>query len=51
MNDEDTERFGELFPSSSSGVQSKPKETLSLPLWEDVDLVFKDVFGVSELLL
>ncbi|MGR5432498.1 Mu transposase C-terminal domain-containing protein [Vibrio owensii] len=48
MNDEDTERFGELFPSSSSGVQSKPKETLSLPLWEDVDLVFKDVFGVSE---
>ncbi|NRB70222.1 MAG: DDE-type integrase/transposase/recombinase [Vibrio sp.] len=48
MNDEDTERFGELFPSSSSGVQSKPKETLSLPLWEDVDVVFKDVFGVSE---
>lgn len=48
MNDEDTERFGELFPSSSSGVQSKPKETLSLPLWEDADLVFKDVFGVSE---
>ncbi|MCG6435209.1 DDE-type integrase/transposase/recombinase [Vibrio parahaemolyticus] len=48
MNDEDTDRFGELFPSSSSGVLSKPKETLSLPLWKDVDLVFKDVFGVSE---
>ncbi|HAS6906907.1 Mu transposase C-terminal domain-containing protein [Vibrio parahaemolyticus] len=48
MNDEDTDRFGELFPSSRSGVVSKPKETLSLPLWKDVDLVFKDVFGVSE---
>ncbi len=48
MNDEDTERFGDLFPSSSSGMVSKPKETLSLPLWKDVDLVFKDVFGVSE---
>lgn len=48
MNDEETERFGELFPSSRSGMLSKPKETLSLPLWKDVDLVFKDVFGVSE---
>lgn len=48
MNDEDTERFGELFPSTSSGVLSKPKETLSLPLWKDVDLVYKDVFSVNE---
>ncbi|MEX3070455.1 Mu transposase C-terminal domain-containing protein [Vibrio alginolyticus] len=48
MNDEDTDRFGELFPSSSSGALSKPNETLSLPLWKDIDLVFKDVFGVSE---
>lgn len=48
MNDEDTDRFGELFPSSSSGMVSKPKETLSLPLWKDIDLVFKDVFSVSE---
>ncbi|AYV24664.1 Mu transposase C-terminal domain-containing protein [Vibrio mediterranei] len=48
MSDEDTERFGELFPSSRSGIASKPKETLSLPLWKDIDLVFKDVFGVSE---
>lgn len=48
MSDEDTERFGELFPSSRSGIASKPKETLSLPLWKDIDLTFKDVFGVSE---
>ncbi|WP_261883512.1 Mu transposase C-terminal domain-containing protein [Vibrio pelagius] len=48
MSDEDTERFGELFPSSRSGIASKPKETLSLPLWKDIDLVFKDVFGVNE---
>ncbi|PQJ42862.1 integrase [Vibrio campbellii] len=48
MSDENTERFGELFPSSRSGITSKPKETLSLPLWKDIDLVFKDVFGVSE---
>ncbi|HCG6072189.1 TPA: hypothetical protein NJ097_000266 [Vibrio parahaemolyticus] len=27
---------------------SKPTEKLSLPLWKDVDLVFKDVFSVSE---
>ncbi|WP_318452062.1 Mu transposase C-terminal domain-containing protein [Photobacterium leiognathi] len=48
MSNENTERFGELFPSSRSGIVSKPKETLSLPLWKDIDLVFKDVFGVSE---
>ncbi|WP_114786278.1 Mu transposase C-terminal domain-containing protein [Vibrio tetraodonis] len=48
MSDEDTERFGELFPSSRSGIASKPMEKLSLPLWKDVDLVFKDVFGASE---
>lgn len=48
MSDEDTERFGELFPRSRSGIASKPKETLSLPLWKEIDLVFKDVFGVSE---
>jgi len=48
MSDDDTGRFGELFPSSRSGIVSKPKETLSLPLWKDIDLVFKDVFGVSE---
>ncbi|PSB85364.1 integrase [Photobacterium damselae subsp. damselae] len=48
MSDEDTERFDELFPSSRSGIVSKPKETLSLPVWKDIDLVFKDVFSVSE---
>jgi putative transposase len=48
MSDEDTERFGDLFPRSRSGIASKPKETLSLPLWKEIDLVFKDVFGVSE---
>ncbi|CAL6169694.1 Mu transposase C-terminal domain-containing protein [Vibrio alginolyticus] len=48
MDNEDTERFGDLFPSTSSGMVSKPKETLALPLWKDIDLVFKDVFGVSE---
>lgn len=48
MSDEDTERFSELFPTSRSGIASKPMETLSLPVWEDIDLVFKDVFGVSE---
>ena len=48
MSDEDTDRFGGLFPCSRSGIASKPKKTLSLPLWKDIDLVFKDVFGVSE---
>ena len=48
MNNEEIERFSDLFPSSDSGMVSRPKETLSLPLWKDVDLVFKDVFGVSE---
>ncbi|MCY9844539.1 Mu transposase C-terminal domain-containing protein [Vibrio caribbeanicus] len=48
MNNEEIERFGDLFPSYDSGMVSRPKETLSLPLWKDVDLVFKDVFGVSE---
>ncbi|HIF9205860.1 TPA: Mu transposase C-terminal domain-containing protein [Photobacterium damselae] len=48
MSDGDTERFDELFPSSRSGIVSKPKETLSLPVWKDIDLVFKDVFSVSE---
>lgn len=46
MSDKETLRFGELFPST--GNISKPKETLSKPLWEDIDLTFTDVFSVSE---
>ncbi|WP_282066403.1 Mu transposase C-terminal domain-containing protein [Vibrio rotiferianus] len=46
MKSEVSNRFSELFPSTDN--ESKPKETLSLPLWEDVDVIFKDAFGVSE---
>ncbi|NOI36097.1 transposase [Vibrio cyclitrophicus] len=46
MAEQNTQRFGQLFPSSDN--ESKPKETLSLPVWKDIDLTFKDVFVVSE---
>lgn len=46
MADQNTQRFGKLFPSSDN--ESKPKVTLSLPVWKDIDLTFKDVFVVSE---
>ncbi|WP_210467773.1 Mu transposase C-terminal domain-containing protein [Vibrio crassostreae] len=48
MPSEGSKRFGELFPSTNFDNESKPKETLSLPLWKDVDLTFKDVFSVGE---
>lgn len=48
MPSEGSKRFGELFPSTNFDNESKPKETLSLPLWKDVDLTFKDVFSVDE---
>ncbi|MEZ8194322.1 hypothetical protein [Vibrio cortegadensis] len=45
MAEQNTQRFGQLFTSSDN--ESKPKETLSLPVWKDIDLTFKDIFVVS----
>ena len=46
MADKDSQRFGGLFPGPDN--KSKPKETLSLPVWKDIDLTFQDIFSVSE---
>ncbi|EPB4930988.1 hypothetical protein ACRJBZ_000370 [Vibrio fluvialis] len=46
MPEHDPHDFNAFFPTESSS--SKPKETRALPLWEEIDETFKDIFAFDE---